>query len=55
MFYAIFFACILVGSVMEANEIWALADLSIGSMTLINVFTVCLMSGEVRELTEKVF
>ncbi len=50
-----FCLCAFVGATMAPEEIWTLADFSIGSMTLINVFTVCLMSREVRELTERVF
>jgi len=55
VFNIVFCLCAFIGAVMAPEEIWTLADFSIGSMTLINVFTVCLMSSEVRELTERVF
>ena len=50
-----FCLCAFVGAVIAPEEIWTLADFSIGSMTLINIFTVCLMSREVRDMTERVF
>ena len=40
---------------MATEGIWSLADFAIGSMTIINVITVCSMSGEVKRLTEKYF
>ena len=55
VFNIVFCLCAFIGAVMAPEEIWTLADFSIGSMTLINVITVCLMSSEVRELTERVF
>ena len=55
LFNIAFCVCAFVGAVIAPEEIWTLADFSIGSMTLINVFVVCLMSREVREWTEKVF
>lgn len=55
IFNFLFCACAFVGAVIAPEEIWTLADFSIGSMTLINILVVCLMSSEVRELTERVF
>ena len=55
VFNVAFCICAFVGAVIAPEEIWTLADFSIGSMTLINIFVVFIMSGEVRELTEKVF
>ena len=55
VFYIAFCMCAFVGAVMAPEEIWTLADLSIGGMTLINVITVCFMSREIRELTDRVF
>jgi AGCS family alanine or glycine:cation symporter len=50
-----FCICAFIGAVIAPEEIWTLADFSIGSMTLMNVFTVLLMSGEVKRLTDEVF
>ena len=55
LFNVSFCICAFVGAVIAPEEIWTLADFSIGSMTLINVLVVCLMSGEVKAWTEKVF
>lgn len=54
-YVVVFCACVFVGSVIAPSEVWALADLSIGSMTLINVFVLCLSAFEVRRHTDKVF
>lgn len=55
IFNLAFCLCAFIGAVIAPEEIWTLADFSIGSMTLINVFTVLLMSGEVKRLTDEVF
>ena len=44
-----------VGAVMAPSEIWTLADFSIGSMTLINVFVLCIGATQVKVYTDKVF
>lgn len=55
IFNVTFCVCAFIGAVMAPEEIWTLADFSIGSMTLINVFVVFIMSGEVRILTDGFF
>ena len=50
-----FCLCAFLGAIMAPEEIWTLADFSIGSMTLINIFVVLIMSGEVKRLTDEVF
>ena len=55
IYTVVFCACVFIGSVIAPDEVWTLADFSIGSMTIINVIIIFLMSGEVRELTEKCF
>lgn len=55
IFNAAFCVCAFIGAVIAPEEIWTLADFSIGSMTLINIFVVLLMSGEVKRLTDEVF
>lgn len=55
LFNVAFCICTFIGAVIAPDEIWTLADFSIGSMTLINIFTVVLMSGEVKRLTDEVF
>ena len=55
VFNVAFCACAFIGAVIAPEEVWTLADFSIGSMTLINVFIVCLMSREVKAWTEMVF
>ncbi len=54
-FDIVFCLCAFIGAVIAPDAVWTLADFSIGSMTLINVITVVLMCGEVRELTNKEF
>ena len=50
-----FCICVFIGSVIAPSEVWTLSDFSIGSMTVMNVIVICLMSTEVRELTERFF
>ncbi|MBQ9086815.1 MAG: sodium:alanine symporter family protein [Clostridia bacterium] len=45
-------ASILAGAVFTSREIWQIADLAIGLMTLINVPILCAMSGEVCRATK---
>lgn len=54
--YAVAF-CIaaFLGAVIAPETVWGIADLSMGSMTIINVAVICFMSGEVRELTAQYF
>ena len=46
---------IIIGSVMSSAVIWDMADLAIGSMTLINLFILIAMSGEVKRETRNYF
>ena len=55
IYMTVFCMCVFIGSVIAPSEIWTLADFSIGSMTIMNVIVICLMSGEVRALTERFF
>ena len=55
LFNIAFCTCAFIGAVIAPAEIWTLADFSIGSMTLINIFVVCIMSKEVKDLTDQVF
>ena len=55
LYTIVFCAAVVVGSIIAPGEVWTLADFSIGSMTVMNVIVICLMSGEVKELTERVF
>ena len=55
IFEICFCFCAFLGAVLAPEEIWTLADFSIGSMTLINIFVVIIMSGEVKRLTDEVF
>ena len=50
-----FCACTFVGAVVAPSEVWTLADFSIGSMTLINVFVLCLAATQVKRYTDRVF
>jgi len=54
-FAVAFCICTFIGAVVAPSSVWTLADLSIGSMTLINVFVICIASSEVRQYTDKVF
>lgn len=55
VYILLFCICIFVGSVVAPTEVWTLADLSIGSMTLINVLVLCLSVSQVRYYTDRVF
>ena len=46
---------VVFGAILKADWIWEFADLAIGSMTLINVIVICLMSKEVKRETELYF
>lgn len=54
-FICVFCICTFIGSVIAPSEIWTVADFSIGSMTLINVFVLCLAASEVKQYTDRVF
>ena len=54
-YIAAFCACTFVGAVVAPSEVWTLADFSIGSMTLINVFVICLAATQVKRYTDRVF
>jgi len=47
--------CVFLGTVTDTQFVWDIADFSIGAMTLINVFIICLMSKEVKKETELYF
>ena len=55
IFNLAFCVCAFIGAVIAPEEVWTLADFSIGSMTLINICVVLIMSGEVRRLTDEIF
>ena len=52
-FTAIYFVSMLWGSVGVPALAWGLADLALGSMTLINLAVICPMHGEVSVETGK--
>ena len=51
-FIVIYCISVFCGSVMSADVIWQAADLAIGLMTVINLYVLVRMSGEVRSETE---
>ena len=55
VYIALFCICTFVGAVIAPSSVWTLADFSIGSMTLINVFVLLLAAGEVKRYTDRVF
>ena len=55
IYYAVFCIFVFIGAIVAPEAVWSVVDFSIGSMTVINVLVVCFMSGEVRELTERIF
>jgi len=55
LFTIVFCICVFIGSVIAPGEVWTLADLSIGSMTVMNLLIICLMAPEVRSLTREYF
>jgi AGCS family alanine or glycine:cation symporter len=54
-YIALFCGCILIGALCSPSSVWALSDFSIGSMTLINLFVLCLGAGEVKRYTDRVY
>ena len=52
IFILIYSASVFVGAFCASEIIWSLADFAIGSMTLINLMMLCLMSREVKKETE---
>jgi len=50
-FYLIYAASISIGSVAAPDAIWQVADFSLGTMTLINLFALCLLMPEVKAET----
>ena len=55
VFTVIYCASVFVGAIIAPSAIWTLADFCIGSITIINVIIICLMSTEVRDLTNRYF
>ncbi len=55
IFMVVFCASVFIGSIIAPSEVWTLADFSIGSMTVMNVLIICLMSVEVRAITKRYF
>lgn len=55
IFTAIYCVSVFVGSVIAPSAIWTLADFCLGSITLMNLLTICLMAPEVRTLTGRYF
>ena len=55
LYVIVFCAIAFVGSLVAPDSVWTVADFSIGLMTVMNVAVVCLMSDEVRELTNRIF
>ena len=55
IFTVVYCISVFIGSIIAPSEVWTLADFSIGSMTIINVLMICLMSPEVRNLTQRYF
>ena len=44
-----------VGAVIPLDFVWGMTDFAIGAMTLMNLFILCAMSGEVKKETERYF
>ena len=51
----LFCGCTFAGTMIAPQAVWGSADFAIGSMTLMNLFVVCLMAGEVRQYTDRIF
>ena len=55
VFVWLYSASVLIGAVMESGAIWQATDFAVGGMTVINLIFLLLMSGEVKEETERYF
>lgn len=54
-YFFIFCLCAFAGTLIAPSSVWSVADFSIGSMTLINVFVLYLGAVEVKGYTDRVF
>ncbi len=54
-FTAVYCLCVALGAIIASDIIWQLSDLFMGAMTVINLFILVLMSGEIKKQTEEYF
>ena len=55
IYFIIYVILIFVGAVIPLDFVWGMTDFAIGAMTLMNLFILCAMSGEVKKETERYF
>jgi AGCS family alanine or glycine:cation symporter len=51
----IYSLCVFLGALVSTDVLWESADLSIGTMSAINICALLLMSGRVKRETEEYF
>ncbi len=54
-YYAIYIFTVFIGSYISLDAVWQIADFAVGVMTLMNLFVLGKMSGEIRDETYKYF
>ena len=55
VYFIIYVILVFVGAVIPLDFMWGLTDFAIGAMSLMNLFILCAMSGEVKEITASYF
>lgn len=55
LYFAAYTAFAFLGSITSMGGVWQIADLSIGGMTLMNLFVLCKMRGEIKDITLSYF
>ena len=55
LYLSVYFVLIVIGSFAAPALVWGVTDLSLGVMTLINLFALSLLSGKVKKSTDEFF
>ena len=55
IYIAVYVLFVFFGSFVRSELLWSISDISLSIMTMINVACLCLMSREVKMLTDKYF
>ncbi len=55
VFVVLYAGSVLIGAIADSGSIWSATDFAIGGMTLINMIFLFMMSGEVKQETERYF
>lgn len=55
IYFAVYVMLVFAGAIVPLDFVWGITDFSIGAMTFMNLFILCVMSGEVKEITARYF